>query len=367
MGLWAALHAGRRGLDVVLAEKRRIGQGASGGLLGALLPYMPDRWDMKKQLQLDALVSLEAEIRALETETGLSAGYRRSGRIIPLGKPHLRVIAEGHEQDALKAWRKDGRSFFWHVLNETPVSGWPEIEAIGFVHDTLAARVSPRDLVAVLRSALRQMPNVTMAEQCGLVSLDPEKSNAEFDGGQRLAFAHIILANGWESFEFLGRIGPVLPKPIGQAVKGQSALLKADIDPTWPVLFEDGLYIVPHDNGTVAVGSTSENQFESPFTTDGQLDDLIEQARGLVPALREASVIERWAGLRPKASLRDPIVGPHPDFGNVIALTGGFKITFGLAHLLARMVVGYVFGEKPIGLPESFTWAQHLKRLSSES
>jgi len=363
MGLWAALHAGRRGLNVTLIEKRKIGQGASGGLLGALLPYMPDRWDLKKQLQLDALVSLETDIRVLEAETGLSAGYRRSGRIIPLAKPHLRKIAEGHEQDALKAWKKEGQQFHWHVLDQSPVSGWPEMDAAGFVHDTLAARVSPRDLVAVLLASIRRMPTVTIAENRGLVSIDPVKSSAVLDSGQTIAFGHVILAHGWESFDFLSKVGQAPSKPIGQPVKGQSALLKADLDPSLPVLFEDGLYIVPHDNGTVAIGSTSETQFDAPFATDGQLDDLIEQARMLVPLLRDAPVTERWAGLRPKASLRDPIIGPHPDFANIIALTGGFKITFGLAHTLARMAVGNVFGDKPVGLPESFTWDAHLKRL----
>jgi glycine oxidase len=347
----------------MLIDKGTMGQGASGGLLGALLPYMPDRWDMKKQLQLDALVSLESEIRALEASTGLKAGYRRSGRIIPLAKPHLRVIADGHEQDALKAWQKDGRQFHWHVLDTSPSASWPEMDAAGYVHDTLAARVSPRDLVAVLLASIRQMPNVTLAENCGLVSIDPDKSSAVLDSGANISFGTVILANGWESFDFLSTVGKVPAKPIGQPVKGQSALLKAEINPNLPVLFQDGLYIVPHDNGTVAIGSTSENRFDAPFATDGLLDELIEQARGLVPALREAPVIERWAGLRPKASLRDPIVGPHPDFATVIALTGGFKITFGLAHVLAQMAVGTVFGEEPTGLPESFTWAQHLKKL----
>ncbi|WP_455872970.1 hypothetical protein [Rhizobium yanglingense] len=34
--------------------------------------------------------ALETEIAAIEAATGLSTGYRRSGRIIPLPKPHLR-------------------------------------------------------------------------------------------------------------------------------------------------------------------------------------------------------------------------------------------------------------------------------------
>lgn len=81
MGLWAAVKAERLGIDTLLVEAGRLGGGASGGLLGALMPHMPDRWSDKKQFQFDALVALEAEIAGLEAETGLSGGYRRCGRI----------------------------------------------------------------------------------------------------------------------------------------------------------------------------------------------------------------------------------------------------------------------------------------------
>ncbi len=63
MGLWAALKAERRGIDTILIEAARTGSGASGGLLGALMAHMPDRWNEKKQLQFDGLLSLEARSR----------------------------------------------------------------------------------------------------------------------------------------------------------------------------------------------------------------------------------------------------------------------------------------------------------------
>ncbi len=100
MGLWAALKAERRGIDTILIDEDKTGSGASGGLLGALMAHMPDRWNEKKQLQFEGLVSLEAELAALEAETGLPAGYRRCGRLIPLPKPHLRPLAERHSREA---------------------------------------------------------------------------------------------------------------------------------------------------------------------------------------------------------------------------------------------------------------------------
>ena len=71
----------------------------------------------------------------------------------------------------------------------------------------------------------------------------------------------------------------------GSAVKGQAAVLKADIDPALPVIFLDGLYIVPHDNGLVAIGSTSEDRFDDPLANDHLLDDLLARARAVVPSL----------------------------------------------------------------------------------
>jgi glycine oxidase len=132
------------------------------------------------------------------------------------------------------------------------------------------------------------------------------------------------------------------------------------------VIFRDGLYIVPHRGGHVAVGSTSENQFGDPLSTDNLLEVLLESVRAMVPVLARSEVVERWAGLRPKAIDRDPMVGAHPDHPSLIALTGGFKITFGLAHRLAAIAVGEisaapVFAAK---MPESFTLASHIRVAS---
>jgi len=369
MGLWAAVHAERRGIDTLLLDAGLLGHGASGGVLGALMPYMPDRWDNKKQFQLEALVSLESDIADLVTETGLSAGYRRSGRFIPLPKPHLRRIAEGHSRDADAHWLEVGQQFHWNVVDD-PGTGWidPASGESGFVHDTLAARVAPRGLIGVLSAFLRRARHVRILEGVLVESLDPGQGVALTKAGN-ICFGHCILSAGHAAFPLLGQLTADLQKPLGQPVKGQAALLKADVDPDLPVIFRDGLYIVPHEGGHVAVGSTSENQFDKPLSTDEQLNILLASVRTMVPLLAQAEVIERWAGLRPKAIDRDPMVGPHPGHTSLIALTGGFKITFGLAHRLAAIAVGEISGPPSFAakMPESFTLASHIRVASRKA
>ncbi|MGY5775810.1 NAD(P)/FAD-dependent oxidoreductase [Rhizobium sp. LEGMi135b] len=369
MGLWAAVHAERLGIQALLVEAGRAGQGASGGLLGALMPHMPDKWSEKKQFQFDALVALEQEIAGLEAETGLSAGYRRAGRLIPLPKPHLRQIALGHSRDAEAHWRHGERRFHWHVLDAAPVEGWiePSSAESGFVYDTLAARVAPRALLEVLCKSLAGARHVRLAEGVAVESIDPDKGLARTNEGD-IRLGRCILSAGYRSFPILDELTEGRKTSLGQPVKGQAAMLKADVDGGLPVIFRDGLYIVPHENGLVAVGSTSENQFGDPLTTDGQLDDLLVGARAMAPVLAGAEVVERWAGLRPKAVDRDPMVGAHPDHPSLIALTGGFKVSFGLAHRLAEAAVREAVGAPAcFKLPQSFTLASHISVISHKT
>lgn len=410
MGLWGALKAAEAGLSVTLVEAHAIGQGASGGLLGALFPWMPDRWSAKKQYQFDALTSLPAEIARLEAATGLSANFRRVGRVIPLPRAHLRDIATRHQRDAEANWQAGGARFHWHVRDGAPDGVDPESCAAGHIRDTLAARIEPRALVRLLRAALEAQPKVRIVEHARLVSLDPERGRAEIGhalhpaacsapfslsrrgegvcgtdgaaclpsprargsegrgetGGSTrasrgeghcldLTFTHALVAAGAESFPILQSLLPPLGKPLGQGVKGQAALLRADLDPASPVVFLDGLYVVAHAGGFAAVGSTSENIYDDPTATDARLDEVIARARALMPALRDAPVVERWAGIRPKAIGRDPLVGPLPGHPNIIALTGGFKISFGVAHRLAVSALDRVLGRQLAPLPESFS------------
>ena len=74
MGLWGALKAAEAGLSVTLIDAGEIGQGASGGLLGALFPWMPDRWSTKKQYQFAALTALPGDLRVVEIRPTKRAG-----------------------------------------------------------------------------------------------------------------------------------------------------------------------------------------------------------------------------------------------------------------------------------------------------
>ena len=88
-------------------------------------------------------------------------------------------------------------------------------------------------------------------------------------------------------------------------------------------------------------------------------DDIVEVGRDVLSKLCQSNVGQNTLLLEVYAYMYR-LIGNV----NIIALAGGFKITFGLAYVLARMAVGFAFCERPIGPPESFILAQHLKKLN---
>ena len=360
VGLWIARLATQQGMRVVLLEKNHIGAGASGGFLGALMPHMPDQWNPKKQFQFEALVSLEKEIADIEKETGTSCGYRRCGRLMPLAKPHHADLAAARRDAAVQNWSSDHSKYSWTLRQDSPIGEWPS-EALmphGVVHDTLAARVSPRRYLKALFTTLE--PSATILQNEGLDTLGDQAGIYRTSRGRQIAAERIVLAAGYQTFELLESMLGAYPHSTGRPVKGQAALLKADVDAESPLVFHDGIYVVPHDDGLVAVGSTSENSFQNGFETDENLDVVIERAEKLCPALKDAQVIERWANLRPKAKRRDPMIGTLPDREDCVVATGGFKITFGIAHKMARCALEIALDGRCGTLPKSFQLQHHL-------
>lgn len=362
-GLWLALKAARAGLTVTLIERDQIGAGASSGFLGALMPHSPERWNGKKDFQFRALVDLEDEVARLESESGLPCGYRRVGRLLPLPSARARETALENIAQARENW---GARFSFDVAHIPDKHDWPNIlwAPHGIVHETLSARLSPPALLAALAGRLAALPNVTIRQELALIGIDQERRLARLSDGSELPFGHIALANGVDVFGFIAQAHGVPDLVLGGPVKGQAALLDAGAPPDLPLVYHDGVYVLVHQNGLVAIGSTSEREFEHPTETDQQLDDLIKRARKLCPLIKDAPVVGRWANVRPRAAGRDPMLGPVPAAPHVLAIAGGFKISFGIAHRMADCLVAQVTGTKGPDVPDSFAVESHAAKAA---
>ncbi|GHF04835.1 oxidoreductase [Aliiroseovarius zhejiangensis] len=315
-GLSVAWSCVKRGAKVRVIDPHGVGAGSSGGLVGALAPHVPERWNAKKAFQFDSLIMAEEYWAEVEAVSGLSSGYGRTGRLQPIADDRLLTLAHERQAEAATLWQ--GKAV-WEVLPATDFPGWAPDSPTGYlIHDTLTARMNPRLAAQALASAVQAKGG--------------EIQTAGREEG------YVVWATGWQGLLALSQ---ELGKPVGNGVKGQSALLRHDAA-TLPQIFADALHIIPHANGTVAIGSTSEREFDDPTGCDAAIEDVIARARAACPAIADAPVIDRWAGVRPRAKSRAPMLGRYPGRPGHFIANGGFKIGFGMGPKVGEVMADLV-------------------------
>lgn len=326
---WAAV---QHGAHVQVVDPNGPGTGSSGGIVGALAPHVPENWNAKKAFQLDSLLMAETFWNAVEAAGGLRAGYARKGRLQPIADPHAQTLAEGRAVTAASLWQ--GKAV-WEVI-KAPETDWQPASPSGLlIRDTLSALIHPRQSCAALVAALtaQDVPIVTEAKDAGQVLWATGVA-----GLQEMTTTH--------------------HRSMGAGVKGQAALLDYDARGL-PQLFAGGIHVIPHLDGTVAIGSTSEREYTSATQTDAQLDDVVAKARAAVPTLRDAAVLDRWAGVRPRSRSRAPMLGAWPDRPGHFIANGGFKIGFGMAPKVAQVMTALML-EGHDDIPQGFRVEDNL-------
>jgi glycine oxidase len=80
VGLWTAWKALGAGMSVRVLERSQVGNGASGGILGALMPHRPSQWTASKQFQLDALaIACKQRLTHLKRQAACHAAIGAAG------------------------------------------------------------------------------------------------------------------------------------------------------------------------------------------------------------------------------------------------------------------------------------------------
>ena len=321
---WACLQAGAQ---VRVIDPHGIGAGASGGIVGALAPHVPEQWNPKKAFQLESLLMAADWWGNIECTGGKSSGYGRTGRLQPIADDAALALAKSRRAGADTLWQDHAK---WEVIT-APSNFAPHSPTGLYIHDTLSGRIHPAQSCAALAAAI--------TAKGGDITEDARQA----DEGA------VVWATGWQGLQDLNTQNSRL---VGAGIKGQAVLLDYDARDQ-PQLFVDGLHIIPHADGTTAIGSTTERDFTDPTSTDDQCDALLAKARAAVPALADAPELKRWAGVRPRARTRAPVIGPHPFKRGHFIANGGFKIGFGMAPLAATKLADLILNGRD-SIPPDF-------------
>ena len=349
VGLAAAWRARRRGLSVLVVERGRVGDGASGVAAGMLAPVTEADFgdDRAIDLNLAGLERWPTFAAELSERSGVDTGYRRSGALVVAADRDdaevLRRVAGLQRSLGLEAHWLTGRAARRLEPGLSPrVPGAIEAPAEGYV--------DPVAVVAGLRTALLAEGG-ELREATAVERLDIAPGGAHVEGvvlgdGASVRAGHVVLAAGAWTGGLAGLPPSTIP-PI-RPVKGQILTLHTDGGPlpAERLIRTPRCYLVSRPDGRVVVGATSEERgFDVRVTAEG-VHRLLEAAREVLPGVDELEFVSARAGLRPATPDNSPAVG-HGELDGLIWATGHGRNGVLLAPVTADAVIELVCGEEP--------------------
>ena len=317
IGLSLSITLRKRGAQVLVVERGEPGREASYAAAGMLAwtEVLPP---------LRALAEASARMypefaHELRDESGIDIDLRDHGTVL-FGSPELPPGA----------------------LYPAPVA---ELEPAVAGHQASAAylkeaSVDPRALVAAaLKTAKHREVDISSGtEVVEVKTSDGRVRGVRSDKTSYWAPVVVNCAGAWA-----GQLPPHHQFPT-RPVRGQM-LAVAGVDIKHVLRFPD-VYMVPRSDGRVVIGSTLEDVgFDKRVETDA-IQRLREAAIREVPAVREARILETWAGLRPGTPDDLPILGTTATEGYFVA-TGHFRDGILLTPVTAEVMAQIVNGEQP--------------------
>lgn len=367
IGVSCAYTLARRGADVLVLERERLGSGASWGNAGtvsaghpplnkpgrvrrALLQmidatsplYVQPRWDpelfrwfvdfarhctdrhVRAAMEIMAPMGMDA-LRLFEElveEEGVVCGYRRAGYYDVCRSGHGLEDAV-HEAEIIRA-----HGYHPEVLDEQALrEAEPALAAgvTGGVFYPEAATLDPLRLVLETAEVARRYgagvrEGMEVAE---VVVRGDRVRGVRLRGGEEIGADAVVLATGPFSLDLARRLGTRLPVQPG---KGYHRDLPVGAEGSPPlriacVLHEISVFCTPME-GFVRYAGTMEFSGLNHELRRNRLGQLTRGARAYFPALESRTPLSEWCGLRPMASDGLPILGPLPGADGVVVATG---------------------------------------------
>jgi len=340
IGLSVAYELAKRGADVTILEANESAASASWSSAGRLAPFSESEGDEEFELFLaTALGTYQVFVKELHKRTGIDP-YLRIDGIVEIAFDEFTATRLRERAEALVA-----RGIHAHWLDpddlrriEPHVS--PDALGASLIEDE--GQIDCRYLGHALRLACVDA-GVRLEENTGPVALECADGKAVgVRSGDKLLLAEAVVnAAG----AYAGQLAGV-PAEVRIAiapVKGQLLVLEMSQRYVVRLLSTPGAYLIPRTDGTVLIGETVE---EAGFDTEvdaAAIETLREAAIRAVPALSEASVVERWAGLRPHSPNGRPFVGATALEGYFVA-AGHYRNGILLAPATAMAIANVIEG-----------------------
>lgn len=317
IGLGIAVELQQQGHRVTVLN-RQFTEAASHAAAGMLAPQAERLTGPMLELGRRSRDLYAQWSQKIEQLSGMDVGYLPCGIFAP-SETIPSDTSPQHEGTWLNRAQLD---LYQPGLGEAIVGAWwyPE-----------EGQVNNRNLTQALLQAAQGL-GVTLKEGITVLGLQQSQGkvvSVQTNQGQFTADHYVLAAGSWSS-----QITPVPVSPI----KGQMMALQLPNPETLKrVLFGDGIYLVPRQDGTLIVGATVEDVQWQPNNTPQGMKYLLDKALHLFPAAKDWDIKEFWWGFRPGTPDEQPILGASP-CDNLTYATGHHRNGILLTPITAKLI-----------------------------
>jgi D-amino-acid dehydrogenase len=321
LGASAAYHLAKSGAEVSLVDRGEKGQ-ATDAAAGIVCPWLSQRRNKAwYQLVKGGARYYPELIARLEADGEKETGYKRVGAIsLHSDSEKLEKMAER----AIKRRKEAPEIGEVTILSpaETKRLFPPLSEEYGSVFVSGGARVNGRALRNALVSAATKNGASLLQGDASIVHENNRVIGIKLEEKTLLADKVIVTAGAW-SQELLHPLG------VNFKVTPQKAqILHLELSQTdtssWPVVMPPtNQYILTFEEGRVVVGATHEDDagFDNRVTAGG-VNEILTKSLAVAPGLADCTILEARVGFRPFTPGFLPVIGPLPDYENLLLANG---------------------------------------------
>ncbi len=328
IGLSLSIELHKKGASVLVVERGEPGREASYAAGGMLVDCSTETPPALQPLATASARIYPEFVHELQVESGLFVDLRDAGAIVFPPPEHMYERPGFTMEDLAKLLPAP-------LAELEPALADPKQPAFYLKERS----VDPRGLVAAaVGAAKRRGVDISSGEEVTALNLSDGRVTGIITKKTSFQAAKVVnCAGAWA-----GQIGPhAFPT---RPVKGQMLCLASPSRGLLKhVIRAPEVYLIPRSDGRILIGTTVEEAGFDKRTDVTTIQRLHREAVKLVPELRNAKILEDWAGLRPGTPDGLPILGATSTPGYYVA-TGHFRDGILLAPITAQVMAEVIEG-----------------------
>jgi glycine oxidase len=328
IGLSLSIELRKTGASVLVVERGEPGREASYAAGGMLVECSAETPPALQPLATASARMYPEFVYELQVESGLYVDLRDQGAIIFPPPEHV------HERPGFTA------AGLAKLLPAPLAELEPALADFNRPAFYLKERsVDPRAITsAALQTAKRRGVDISSGDEVTEVNLSDGRVHGVVTRKTAFRAPKVVNCAGAWSGRILPHAFPTRP------VKGQMLCLASPSRNLLKhVIRAPEVYLIPRSDGRILVGTTVEEAGFDKRTEVATIQRLHRAAVALIPELRNAKILEDWAGLRPGTPDQLPILGATATPGYYVA-TGHFRDGILLAPITAQVMAEVITG-----------------------